>query len=85
MNPNKSCGIDGIPARFLKDAAAEIKEPITCIVNVSIDTNEEVPNDFKYARIKPLFKKGNRNLVENYRPVSILSVVSKILEKAIYV
>ena len=84
LNINKSSGIDEIQARFLKDAASEIKEPITYIVNLSIDTNE-VPNDFKYARIKPIFKKGNKNLVENYRPVSILSVVSKILEKAIYI
>ena len=84
LNPNKSCGIDGIQTRFLKDAAAEIKEPITHIVNLSMDTNE-VPNDFKYARIKPLFKKGNRSLEENYRPISILCVVCKILEKAIYV
>ena len=84
MNSKKSYGVDGIQARFLKDAASEIKGAITYIINLSIDTNE-VPTEFKYARIKPLFKKGNRNLVENYRPVSILSVVSKILEKAIYV
>ena len=84
LNPNKSYGIDGIKARFLKDASSEIKGPITHIINLSIDTNK-VPTEFKYARVKPLFKKGNRNLVENYRPVSILSVVSKILEKAIYV
>ena len=71
-------------ARFIKDAASEIKVPITYIINLSILSNT-VPNEFKYARIKPVFKKGNRNLPENYRPVSILTVVSKVLEKAIYI
>ena len=84
LNPKKSCGIDGMQARFIKDAASEIKVPITYIINLSILSNT-VPNEFKYARIKPVFKKGNRNLPENYRPVSILTVVSKVLEKAIYI
>ena len=84
LNPNKSYGIDGIQARFIKDSASEIKVAITHIINLSIDTNV-VPTEFKYARVKPLHKKGNRNQVENYRPISILSVVSKVLEKAIYI
>ena len=64
LNPKKSCGIDGMQARFIKDAASEIKVPITYIINLSILSNT-VPNEFKYARIKPVFKKGNRNLPEN--------------------
>ena len=84
LNPNKSYGIDGIQARFIKDSASEIKVAISHIINLSIDTNV-VPTEFKYARVKPLYKKGNRNQVENYRPISILSVVSKVLEKAIYI
>ena len=84
LNPKKSYGIDGIQSKFIKDAASEIKIPITYIINLSISSNV-VPNEFKYARVKPLFKKGNRNLPENYRPVSILTVVSKVLEKAIFI
>ena len=84
LNPKKSYGIDGLQSKFIKDAASEIKGPITFIVNLSISSNI-VPNEFKYARIKPLYKKGNRNLPENYRPVSILTVISKVLEKAIFV
>ena len=48
LDPNKSCGIDGIQAKFLKDAASEIKGPITYIINLSISTNE-VPIELKYA------------------------------------
>ena len=40
-----------------------------------------VPTDMKFARVKPLFKKNSRSDVGNYKPVSILSIVSKILEK----
>ena len=83
LNVNKSYGMDGIQARFIKDSASEIKIPITHIINLSIDTNI-VPTDFKYARVKPLYKKGKMNQVENDRPISILSIVSKGLEKVIY-
>jgi hypothetical protein len=84
LNPNKSTGLDGIPARFLRDGAVAIKDPLTHIINISINSGY-VPTDFKLARVKPLFKKNTRTEVGNYRPVSILSVASKILEKAVYV
>ena len=84
MNPNKSTGLDAIPARFLRDGAIAIKDHLAHIINLSI-SSASVPNDFKSAQVKPLFKKNERSEVGNYRPVSILSVSSKILERAIYV
>ena len=84
LKPNKSTGLDGIPARFLRDGAIAIKDPLTHIINISINSGY-VPTDFKIARVKPLFKKNARTEVGNYRPVSILSVASKILERAVYV
>lgn len=83
LNCSKSTGLDDIPARFLKDAAPFIKIHITFLINSSI-VNESVPNDLKSAKVKPLFKKNSRSEVSNYRPVSILSIVSKILERAVY-
>ena len=83
LNTGKSTGLDGIPARFLKDAAKVLKIPITFIINLSISSHT-VPDDLKLAKVKPLFKKNDRLKPENYRPVSILSIVSKLLEKAIY-
>lgn len=83
LNVSKSTGLDGIPAKFLKDAAPFIKIPITFLINMSI-SEATVPKDLKLAKVKPLFKKGDRLKPENYRPVSILSIVSKILEKAVY-
>ena len=70
-------------ARFLKDAAPILKVPITFLINLSISEGK-VPDELKLAKVKPLFKKNDRLSPENYRPVSILSIVSKLLEKAVY-
>ena len=83
VNPTKSTGLDDIPARFIKDGAIVLTTPITHIVNLSI-TSGVVPNDMKMARIKPLYKKNSPLDVGNYRPVSILSIVSKILERSVH-
>ncbi|XP_060607821.1 uncharacterized protein LOC132759963 [Ruditapes philippinarum] len=83
LNCSKSTGLDEIPAKFLKDAAPFLKIHITFLVNNSI-TSKSVPNELKCAKVKPLFKKNNRSDVSNYRPVSILSIVSKILERTVY-
>ena len=62
----------------------KISKPVTFLINMSISDNC-VPDAMKIAQVKPLYKKNNNLDVGNYRPVSILSVVSKILEKAIYI
>ena len=82
FNPGKSTGLDDISPRFLKDGASALAEPIGHIVNLSILT-ETVPAELKRAKVVPIFKKGSRLDPGNYRPVSILSAVSKILERAV--
>ena len=84
LNINKSIGYDEIPAKFLKDSSSEIREVITYLINLSISTNI-FPEEFKCAKVKPLFKKGKKTEVENYRPISVLCIMSKILEKAVFV
>lgn len=83
LNSNKSTGLDNIPARFLKDAAEVVQFPLTHIINLSI-RNEIFPDAMKAAKVKPLYKKKSRLEVGNYRPVSVLSVPSKIYEKAVF-
>lgn len=83
LNSFKSTGIDDISARFIKDAAIVLTKPITYIINLSI-TSGIVPDELKSARVKPLFKKNSRTEVGNYRPVSILCIISKLLEKSVY-
>ena len=83
LNINKSTGLDGIPGRFIKDAAEVIIGPITHIINASLRSGV-VPNDMKIAKVIPLHKKKSKLDAGNYRPVSILPIVSKILEKAVF-
>ena len=82
LNPLKSN--DGIKAKFLKDGAEVITAAVTHIINLSID-QQIVPDELKFAVIKPLFKKNSRLEVGNYRPVCILPNISKILETAVYI
>ena len=82
LNPNKAVGLDGVSSKFLRDGAEVLVEPVCHIINLSILT-ETVPRGFKQAKVIPLFKKGSRLDPGNYRPVSILSVLSKILERAV--
>ena len=84
INIHKSTGFDEIPARFIRDASSEIKGVVTHLINLSICKNK-FPDELKYAKVKPLYKKNNKTEVENYRPISILSVFSKILEKTVHV
>ncbi|XP_071952123.1 uncharacterized protein [Antedon mediterranea] len=84
LNATKSTGVDKIPPRFIKDGAEILKVPITYIINLSISTST-VPEDMKKAKVIPLYKKGSRTDIGNYRPISILSTMSKILEKAVFI
>ena len=83
LDPKKAIGLDDLSSRFLHDGADLILSPVTHIINISVIT-ETVPASFKEARVVPLFKKGSRLDPGNYRPVSILSVLSKILERAVH-
>ena len=83
LDISKSAGEDKISGKFLRDAAEVISSPLTYIMNLSLKS-ATVPDDFKLARVLPIYKKGNRNYEGNYRPVSILPVASKVLENIVY-
>ena len=83
LNPKKAVGLDELSSLFLRDGASVIVGPVQHIINISILT-EAVPSCFKQARVLPLFKKGSKLDPGNYRPVSILNVLSKVLERAVH-
>ncbi len=83
VNVSKATGLDKLPARFIRSAASEIAAPDTHIINLTI-YHGEIPTELKAARVVPLFKKQDKTEAGNYRPVSILSVFSKILERIVY-
>ena len=76
----KSPGPDSLGPKIIKDIASIIIEPLTYICNLSFQTGL-VPDELKRARIVPIYKKGDRSVITNYRPISLLSVFHKILEK----
>ena len=83
LNNKKSSGYDGITNFLLKNVINEIISPLTYILNKSL-TSGKVPLKMKIARVVPIFKKGQKDSVNNYRPISLLTSISKILEKLVY-
>ncbi|KAF2345377.1 Reverse transcriptase domain [Trinorchestia longiramus] len=84
LNPYKSTGPDGLGPRVLKETAEVISEPLTKIFNRYLETGI-VPDDWKRANVTPIFKKGNKQIPNNYRPISLTSVISKTIERLLKV
>ena len=83
LNISKGAGLDKIPAKMLRIAAEVIAPSVTYIFNLSISTGVFV-DDWKDARVIPIYKEGDRRNLGNYRPISILPIVSKVFEKEIF-
>ena len=82
LNPNKSPGPDKIYPRLLKELHNELAKPLAILFNLSLKEGV-LPNDWKHAEVTAIFKKGSKTEPTNYRPVSLTSVVCKILESFI--
>ncbi|CAG2205733.1 unnamed protein product [Mytilus edulis] len=83
-NPHKSCGPDGISNHILKYCAHSLYKPLTKLFNFSLHSGV-YPSLWKVSNVCPVYKnKGDKNIMSNYRPIALLSSVSKILEKVIY-
>ena len=80
QNVHKACGPDGLSARILKECAEEVAVPLTKICLLSFKQGK-FPTVWKRAHVTPVHKKGNRKDPSNYRPISLLSICSKILER----
>ena len=76
-------GLDGIPCKLLKLSSSIVGSSLAYIFKSCIDT-EIYPNEWKIAKVTPLFKKGSKRELGNYRPMSVLPLVSKIFEKITY-
>ena len=85
LKPNKPTGPDLTSARFLKEVATEIAPAITLLFNASLNQGA-IPTEWKEAYISPIYKVGKKNdgIPKNYRPISLTSVTSKVLEHIVY-
>ena len=83
MKNKLSTGPDDISPRIIKTTITSILKPLTYIINESLQRGE-VPNSMKIAKVIPVYKKNDPNQFTNYRPISLLSSFSKILERTVH-
>ena len=82
LKPKISSGADFISTKLLKQIAPMIITPLHHLINLSLETGY-VPREFKIAKVVPVFKSGDKHNYNNYRPISLLSSFSKLMEKVV--
>jgi hypothetical protein len=82
LNNTRSTGWDNITVPVVKSVADIISFPLSKIINQSFESGS-FPHKLKFSVVRPIYKKGSKNLLSNYRPISVLSVFSKIFEKVV--
>ena len=83
LDPNKAHGHDEIPEQMLKLCAPSICKPLTLLFENCLRSGE-FPNVWKRSNIVPVHKKGDKQLIKNYRPVSLLPICGKLMEKLMF-
>ena len=82
LDVNKATGPDDIPALVLRRAAPELATPLARLFQLCFDKGY-MPAQWKTANVTPCYKKGDKHTPSNYRPISLLSIISKVMEKLI--
>jgi hypothetical protein len=83
LQSKKSTDFTGLSTFFIKQFSYEIAKPLQHIINLSLSNSIVPPSQMKIAKIVPIHKSGPRTSMDNYRPISLLSCFSKILEKVV--
>ena len=83
LSKSKATGLDNISAKLIRECADLILIPLYNIFNNSLSSSL-FPDDWKCARVTPLFKQGQRTDVNNYRPISVFPIIAKVFEKIVY-
>ena len=83
LDPSKASGIDSISPALLKNCAGPLTIPVHYLLTLSLGSHS-LPLEWRTHCIVPVFKSGDSCLVNNYRSISLLSIISKVLEKVVY-
>ena len=83
IESSKAAGVDKLSGRFLEDGANILAKPISALCNLSISQGV-FPIASKVTKLKPIFKNGNKTDSSNYRPISLLTSILKIIERVIH-
>lgn len=83
LDPSKAMGIDHIGPKVLKYCATALCTPVHHLFSVSLCTGQ-LPNEWRTHLITPIFKAGDRSSIKNYRPISLLCSISKVLERLVF-
>ena len=83
LNVNKACGPDSLSSHVLKECATELAPSLAYLFTRSFQSGC-IPVQWKQGNVVPVHKKGDKSQVSNYRPISLLRILSKVMEKYIY-
>ena len=83
LNVSKSCGPDLISPRLLKEGADILARPLCILFNRSLQANY-FPTTWKFGNVSPIYKKDDRSLPSNYRPITLLNQVGKVMERCVH-
>ena len=83
LDPTKACGIDGIGPKVLRSCALSLYQVIHHLFSICL-WYCDIPSDWKLHSIIPIYKSGDKSVISNYRPISLLCSMSKVLERLVY-
>ena len=83
LNISKASGPDGISNRVLRECSSSLAEPLSRLFNLSFSLGV-FPSSWKIANVVPTHKKDDRQQIKNYRPVSLLSNISKVMGRIVH-
>ena len=83
LDTSKACGPDGIPSRLLKECHQQIAPSLCDDFNHSL-VSGRVASEWKSANVTPIHKKKQKEPAENSRPISLLPIISKVMERCVY-